>query len=167
VRDGDAIAAFQRGDLERARRLAQEGLAAEPQAAKLQHLMGLIQCRMGELESGIEWLRRASAAEPDDVPYRVMLARALIDSGRPQEALEVSQPPSGTSPAELALWHARAEAATAAEQADVAAEAWHVMCSTRSGDWRAWANLGDALARLEKWPEAASALRYARNLNPG
>ena len=41
------------------------------------------------------------------------------------------------------------------------------MCSTRSGDWRAWANLGDALARLEKWPEAASALRYARNLNPG
>src|SRR5438874_7376634 len=145
VRDDEAIAAFQRGDLERARQLAQEGLAAEPRTPALQHLMGLIQCRAGELDSGVEWLRRASDAEPDNVPYRVMLARALIDSGRAAEALEVAQPPNGTTPAELALWHARAEAATATEQADVAAEAWHVMCSTRSGDWRAWANLGDAL----------------------
>src|SRR5207237_9831374 len=111
VHDGDAIAAFQRGDLERARELAQEQLAAEPQAPALQHLMGLIQCRMGELESGVEWLRRASGAEPDNVPYRVLLVRRLVDSGLAAEALDIAQPPSGMSPAELALWHVRAEAA--------------------------------------------------------
>ena len=34
-----------------------------------------------------------------------------------------------------------------------------------TNDWRAWANLGEALGRLERWPEAAAALRRAWDLN--
>src|SRR5947209_5761627 len=124
VAETDAIAAFQRGDLQRARSLAEEQLAGEPSAPALLHLMGLIDCRSGEIASGVRWLRRASDAEPDNIAYRVMLARALVDSGRPQEALDVADGPSGITPAELALWHVRAEAATAAEAWLEAAEAW-------------------------------------------
>jgi tetratricopeptide (TPR) repeat protein len=165
VRNEDAIAAFQRGDLDRARKLAEEQLAAEPHIPALQHLMGLIECRAGQLDSGVEWLQRASDAEPGNVAYRVMLARALIDAARPQDALETARPPSGTSPAELALWHARAEAADAFAAHEVAAEAWQALCSARPNDWRAWANLGEAFARLERWQEAAAALRNSWNLN--
>lgn len=161
-----ALDAFNSGDLDAARAAAERGLALGGDA-RLQHLLGLIECRSGNPGGGVEWLRKASDAEPDNIGFRVMLARALIDSGRPGEALEAAPPPSGTSPAELALLHARAEAADAAKAYEASAEAWGRFSSTRSVDWRAWANYGDALARLERWPEAVAALRRAVALNPG
>jgi tetratricopeptide (TPR) repeat protein len=161
----DPVAAFQRGELDQARRLAQSQLATDPGSARLRHLMGLIECRSGKLAEGVEWLRRASDAEPDNVGYRVMLARALVDAGKADEALHFANPQSATGPAELALWHARAEAADSAGKPDVAAEAWRVLALARQSDWRAWANLGEALGRLERWPDAATALRRAWELN--
>src|SRR4051794_5057288 len=165
-RENDAVAAFRQGDLERARSLTQEQLTAEPDAPQLQHLMGLILCRTGELERGIEWLRRATEAEPENIAYRVMLTRALADSGRAREALNIARAPTGTSPAELALWHARAEAATAAEAWEDSAEAWARLCAV-SGDWRAWSNYGHALTALGRWAQASVAFKRALELNPG
>lgn len=165
VRSDDAVAAFQRGDVEQARSLTQAQLATEPDSARLQHLMGLIECRCGRVAEGVEWLRRASDADPDNIAFRVMLARALVDVGKADAALEIATPKSATAPAELALWHARAEAADRAEKFDVAAEAWRVFALARQSDWRAWANLGEALGRLEQWPDAAAALRRAWDLN--
>lgn len=161
----EAVAAFQQGHLDRAREIAFAELEREPGSPQLQHLLGLIDCRAGRLDSGVEWLRRAAEAEPDNVAFRVMLVRALVDAGLSNEALDAASPPSGMSPPELALWHARAEAADAAERPELSAEAWHALCSARPSEWRAWANLGDALARLDRWPEAATALRNAWNIN--
>jgi|tagenome__1003787_1003787.scaffolds.fasta_scaffold20981477_3 tetratricopeptide (TPR) repeat protein len=161
----EAITAFQAGQLDRARELAGRELGDNPSSPELHHLLGLIECRSGEPELGIKWLRRAADAEPDNLAFRVMLVRALVDAGKADQALDTAAPQSGSSPAELALWHARAEAADAADKPEIAAEAWEALCSARPNDWRAWANLGDALARLERWPEAAAALRYAWNLN--
>jgi tetratricopeptide (TPR) repeat protein len=161
----EAIAAFQRGDLDRARGLAEQQLDREP-SAPLLHLMGLIECRGGRLESGIAWLRRALQANPDDLASRVMLARALVDSGRPQEALEVASKPAGYTPPELALWHARAEAADAAQEWEQSAEAWGVMCIAHPNEWPSWCNRGLALTELRRWPEAIEALSRGVELNP-
>lgn len=118
------------------------------------------------MESGVKHLREALDAEPGNAAFRVMLARALADSGRAQDALDVAAPPAGTSPAEIAIWHARAEAAQALGRHEAAAEAWKVLCAARPEDWRVWANYGDALAGLERWEDAANALRRAWALNP-
>ena len=158
--------AFRRGELGRARAIAEASVAGGSGQALMQHLLGLIDCREGRTESGVEWLRKAAEAEPANVAFRVMLARALVDAGRPQEALDVAPPPSGTTPAELALWHVRAEAAQAASDHASAEQAWKILCAVRPDDWRAWANYGDALAGLDRWPEAANALRRASALNP-
>lgn len=163
----DPVSAFQSGDLERARVLAERRLAAGEAEPRLQHLMGLIDCRSGKLESGIGWLMRACEAEPDNAAYRVMLVRALADSGRAREAFEAASPPTGTTPPELALWHARAEAATAVSAWPEAAEAWSKLCSIGLGDWRAWSNLADALGNAGRWRESARALEQAVKLNPG
>ena len=160
-----AVAAFQRGDIEQARKLAEAAERSEP-SAPLHHLLGLIDCRMGRLDGGIEWLRKASEAEPSNVGFRVMLARALSDAGQHGEAFDVATEPRGTSPAELALWHARGEAALAADEPEHAANAWRVLSQARPDDWRAWANQGQALARLDRWDEAASAFKRAATLNP-
>jgi predicted Zn-dependent protease len=160
-----ALDAFNSGDLDRAREAAEGGLA-RGEDPRLHHLLGLIACRSGDLARGVDWLRKASDGEPANVGFRVMLARALIDGGQPGEALEVAHPPDGLTPPELALWHARAEAAAAAGAHEVSAEAWACVLSARPGEWRAWGNYGDALARLDRWPEAADALRRALMLNP-
>ena len=158
--------AFKRGDLARARAIAEARLAREPDLPLLQHLLGLIHCRRGNMDAGIACLTRAVDGEPGNAAYRVMLARALTDSGRAEQALEIATPPGGTSPPELALWHARAEAAQKASDYASAAEAWRVLSSARPDDWRSWANYGDALAGLDRWPDAANALRRAWTLNP-
>jgi len=161
----EAIVAFQRGDLDRARQLGARAVAnrASPQ---LLHLMGLIECRSGRFEAGLEWLYRALEAEPANVAFRVMLVRALVDVGRPTEALGVAAPPSGTSPAELALWHARAEAADAIGDTEAAAGAWGKLCTAGSRDWRAWSNYGHALTGLGRWRTATAAFRHALEFNP-
>src|SRR5215212_4336975 len=105
----EALAAFQQGQLDRARDLASAELEQAPGSAPLQHLLGLIDCRAGQMESGVEWLRRASEAQPGNAAFRTMLVRALVDNGQPSDALAAAARPAGTSPADLALWHARAE----------------------------------------------------------
>lgn len=161
----EAIAAFQRGDLRHARSLAEQQLGRAP-SAQLLHLMGLIECRGGRLETGIEWLRKARDADSGNLANRVMLARALVDSGRHDEALEVAEPPPGYTPPELAVWHVRAEAADAARAWEAAAEAWRRLTAARPGDWRGWSNFANALGELGRWPEAADALRRAIEANP-
>ena len=161
----EAIAAFQRGDLDFARALAEQQLQQAP-SGQLLHLMGLIECRSGRLDEGIGWLRRAVEANPDDLASRVMLARALVDSDRPQEALEVAPKPAGHAPPELAMWHVRAEAADAAQAWEQSAEAWGVLCVAHPHEWPSWCNRGLALSELRRWPEAVEALRRGVDLNP-
>jgi tetratricopeptide (TPR) repeat protein len=160
-----ALDAFNRGDLNRAREIVTHKLQSANNP-KVQHLMGLIECRSGRLTQGIEWLRRASDAEPDNVGFRVMLARALIDGGRAGEALEVATLPTGATSAELALLHARAEAADEAGKIPEAIEAWGRFCAAGVRDWRAWANYGHALAAADRWSDAEPAFRSAVELAP-
>lgn len=163
----EALSAFRRGDLARARAIAEARLKRGPESAELQHLLGLIHCREGRLDAGIERLRNAVDAQPGNSAFRVMLARALNDAERPAEALAVATPPTGTTPPELALWHARAEAARASGEYAIAEQAWKILCAARPDDWRDWANYGDALAGLKRWPEAVNAFRHALQLNAG
>ncbi|HEX6603629.1 MAG TPA: sulfotransferase [Sphingomicrobium sp.] len=147
----DAILAFQQGALDRARSIAGRHIP-DPQA---QHLLGLIECRSGDVASGIAWLQRAFDADPGNLQYRVMLARALIDGGRPRQALDVAEPPAGASAAEMALWHARAEAADALGDWDASAQAWRRLAVARPELRR---DLARALARAGRFQESADEL---------
>src|SRR5829696_4022538 len=143
ARIAEAVAAFRRGELSCARALAEAQLQRDGESADAHHLLGLIECREGRPDQGVGHLRAAVAAQPDNTAFRVMLSRALIDAGRPREALEAAVPPNDASPAAIALWHARAEAAQAADDHAAAAEAWAVLCAARGDEWRSWANYGN------------------------
>ena len=161
----EAVLAFQRGDLEGARSLAEGQIEASP-TADLVHLLGLIECRSNNLEAGIAYLRRAHEMDPDDLRHRVILARALVDSGHAREALEAAPAPSGESPSELALWQVRAEAAGSSSDWEAAAEAWGALAHARPMDWRAWGNRAHALGTLKRWPEAVDCFKRAVRANP-
>ncbi|NUT01173.1 MAG: tetratricopeptide repeat protein [Sphingomonas sp.] len=161
-----AVSAFQQGDLQRARRIAEEELAPASELPLVQHLLGLIDCRVGRFDSGIEHLRRACHADPVSIPYKIALTRALLDGGRADEALLVAAPPAGTTRAELGLWQMRAEAAFYAGDRSTEAEAWRAICRARPQDAMAWTNLGRSLLVQFKFAEAEAAYREALKIGP-
>lgn len=161
-----AVSAFQQGDLQRARRIAEEELAQANDLPLLQHLLGLVDCRLGRFDSGIEHLSRACEGDPASIPYKIALTRALVDGGRPDEALHVAQPPQGTTHAELGLWQMRAEAAFYAGDRCTEAEAWQAICRARPQDAMAWTNLGRSLLVQFRFAEAEAAYREALKIAP-
>ncbi|HEV8408374.1 MAG TPA: tetratricopeptide repeat protein, partial [Sphingomicrobium sp.] len=161
-----AVEAFRKGDLEEARAFAEAEMSAAP-SPDVQHLLGLIHCRLGDPASGVEYLIQAADAQPENAGFQIMLMRALIDIGRADEVLQMPEPPAIRSAAALELWRARAEAADAVTRTDVSIEAWSKIADAAPADWRAWANLGNAYATAQAWSEAAVALSKAAALNPG
>src|SRR5690349_23438073 len=157
-----AVAAFRQGDLARARKLAEEQIAYGQQLALLHHLLGLIDCRLGRLDSGIENLQLAVREEPRNAAYRVILARALIDAGRAREALDAAIPAPGTSAVEIDLWKVRAEAAFRAGDRATEADAWRAIGRARPNDGGAWTGLARSLFSQFRFVEAEKA--YAKAL---
>lgn len=161
----EALDAFQRGDLGRSKALAEQAVAAAP-SAEWHHLLGLIHCRLGDPAAGLPHLKAAVDADPGNPGFQVILARALVDSGRPQDVLAMPEPPPVTSAAVLAMWQARGEAADSAGKAEASKLAWGRVSAAAPRDWRAWSNFGNALAILGEWEEAANAFAAAVSLNP-
>lgn len=157
----DAVRAFQQGQLDVARDVANQLVAANGPRHETDHLLGLIHCRVGDFGPGVELLRRASTAEPANPSYRLMLARALIDAGRPAEAVETARGGPSAGPARIAFLHIQAEAAELLGDAALAEVANRGIAEAQPQEWRAWNNLATALAAQEKWPEAADALERA------
>lgn len=161
----EALKAFQSGDLDRSRGMAEVAIAAGP-SPDWEHLLGLIHCRLGNPEAGLPHLEAAAQAEPANLGFQVILARALIDVGRPQDVLAMPEPPAITSGAILAMWKARGEAADFARKPEQSKAAWGRVSAAAPQDWRAWSNLGSALAALGEWGGAANAFATAVSLNP-
>ena len=160
-----AIDAFQSGDLDRARALAEADLSAT-NAPETHHLLGLVHCRLGDPASGVEHLRLAAGADRDNAGFRIMLMRALVDAGRPAEVLAMAEPPPIRSAAALEQWRARGEAADAARDAPAGIAAWSNVTAAAPRDWRAWANLAAALLGDGRSAEAIEAFENAVQLNP-
>lgn len=156
----EALGAFQRGDLERSRAMAEQAISASP-SSNWQHLLGLIHCRAGDPQGGVEHLRSAARAEPGNIGFQLMLARALVDSGAADEVLAMPEPPPITTPGAMAQWQVRAQAADCAGDHECGTRAWGRVAAATPGDWRAWSNLGNALAARGQWVEASEALTRA------
>src|SRR5579884_2310479 len=87
-----ALEAFQSGDLDRARTLVESEVSDAP-SPQAHHLLGLVHCRLGDPEAGVEHLRAAAEADPENRAFQIMLMRPLVDAGRPREVLELPEPP--------------------------------------------------------------------------
>ncbi|HEX5258565.1 MAG TPA: sulfotransferase [Sphingomicrobium sp.] len=159
-----AVGAFQRGDLEAALAIATgQANSTDPE---WQHLLGLIECRRGNLSAGVAYLQSASDAEPDNPAFRLMLARALVDCGRAAEVLAMPEPAALPLAANVALWQIRAEAAARLDDATALAQAWRSIAAATPNDGRAWINLGRSLLQQDAFAEAADAYRKALALTP-
>lgn len=75
------------------------------------------------------------------------------------------EPPPISSAAIMALWQLRGEAADATGDAVSSELSWRTVTRASPEDWRAWSNLGNALAAQGRWDPAADAIARAVSLN--
>jgi tetratricopeptide (TPR) repeat protein len=80
-----AEAAYERGDLEAARNLGEELLERAP-GARAQCLMAAIAADAGRTEEGLEWTRKAQAADPASAGPHYVAGRLWQGAGRLAEA---------------------------------------------------------------------------------
>lgn len=79
----------QEGDFHVARKLYQELLQLNPDHAGTHHRLGIVEIRLGEAEKGLDHLRRAEAAAPENMAILNDLGFACITTGRPELAQQV------------------------------------------------------------------------------
>ncbi len=103
-------------------------------------------------------LQRRLASRPADTALRATLARALLDAGRPAEALRTIEQAPAAQQSEPRLLELRAEALLLLMRDEEAAEAYRQLVRVAPQHWQAHANLARLLA--ERDPQAA--LEHAR-----
>jgi tetratricopeptide (TPR) repeat protein len=153
------------GLLGEATELCRRILTAEPANAGAEHLLGVIAHQSGKLLEAIEHLRCAIAIDPNVADYHANLGEMCRLAGRIEEAIAASrralaiQPdnPNALNNLGIALFDQGkfAEALVLYERAIAAQE-----------NARAHSNRGNALQRLQRFPEAELAYRRALELNP-
>ena len=82
-----AVDLLKSGDAKSAREIAERAIANTGESASLCHFLGVACCQCGDLDAGIGHLERAAELAPRDLGVLLMLMRALIDAGRPRDAL--------------------------------------------------------------------------------
>jgi tetratricopeptide (TPR) repeat protein len=83
---GEAIAAFERGDSDRARRLFEEALSADPKNTTALTFLGLIADRSGNLAEAAAYFERAVKLDPNQASARNNYGAILLKLGRRREA---------------------------------------------------------------------------------
>jgi tetratricopeptide (TPR) repeat protein len=83
---GEAIAAFERGDSDRARRLFEEALGANPKNTTALTFLGLIADRGGNLAEASAYFEKAVKLDPDQASARNNYGAILLKLGRRREA---------------------------------------------------------------------------------
>lgn len=155
-----------RGDAEAARREGEAALESDPANPALLHMLGVLSCGAGALEEGAAYLGRAVGLNPADADSRLMLARALLDLGRPDDAEAACAAEVPPGPAANALLRLEGYIHQSQDRLAEAIDAYQRLLSRAPTDAEAWNNLGNAHRAAGELAPAIDALDQARRLRP-
>jgi tetratricopeptide (TPR) repeat protein len=159
----------------------------EPNHAGAYHNLGVILAQHGQIAEALPLLERALHIAPVNGVFAASCARALLASGRPDEALPILEKAKrwgGSTPAlEQLLNRARAQAELGAGKVDglyaqavehhqarrphQAEALYRKVVELRPGHANAWDNLGNLLGAQGRFDEAIAVYRQALNRAPG
>lgn len=84
-----ALTAHQAGKLREAEHLYQTILASQPNHPTANHNLGILSVQLLQPEAGLPYFRAALDAKPANDQYRISYAKALLDTDRPKDALNI------------------------------------------------------------------------------
>ncbi|MEG3149027.1 sulfotransferase [Sphingomonas sp. ZT3P38] len=161
-----AMGAAQAGDLQRACRLAEGGLAQGGDVVALNAFLGMVRARAGDSADAIRHLRRAHRGRPRDATIACNLISALIDSADLPGAFHVATRELAYSDATLRIARYRGFIAQSLERFPEAVEAYEHVVERARDDFESFNNLGNARSALGDFDGSVSALRRAVELDP-
>jgi protein O-GlcNAc transferase len=161
-----AVRHFQAGSLKEANRLCGQLLAANPQDAGALHLSGLIACRVGMPQIGVDAFRRALEAGDQSAPLYYNLAEALRTLGELDEAIAHYQGALEVSPNFTAARSGLGSAFMLQGRLDEAVAAYRRAIELDPAQPVVRNNLGTALHQQGKLEEALAAFDAAIASNP-
>jgi len=155
------------GLLAEADKLSRRAVAAEPDNAEAEHMLGIIAHQSGKAAEAIEHLRRAIALNPNAALYHANLGEMYRLAGRTEEAIAVARRaleinpeyPEALSNLGIALFD-RGEFETALAHYERA-------IALQDDFAQAHSNRGNALQRLTRFDDAEKSYRRAVALQPG
>jgi len=166
------VAAVSRNDMQTAKREFEEVVRLAPDIEQGHSALGTVLVRGGDLNAGIRELEKAVALSASDTSAEGNLAMALVQDGKPSQALPWFERLEETAHAErhplsqeLLAEYARALAATHQEAAAQARMKQAVDQNPR--DAQLWDELGTLQAQEREWNQADVSFTRAVQLNPG
>ncbi len=154
------------GRLVPAELLCREALAAQPDAAEAQLVLGLALHGQGRAEEALAHLQRAAALAPDSFDAHNNLGGVLLDLRRGGEALPPLERAIALQPGHAVALTNLGNALLLEERIGEAIECYRKALDRAPDHLPAHYNLGAALADWGKLDEAVTCFEAARRLNP-
>jgi tetratricopeptide (TPR) repeat protein len=145
---------------------AEKALKEGGEPASLHAMLGMLRCRSGDIDRGIDHLRAAHRAKPTDPVIAGNLASALAQLGEYEEGLDVVSADLARSDETLKLLRLRGFLAQSSEDFAVAIDAYQQVVAAAPADWESWNNLGNARSGVGDLEGSVEALQRAADLNP-
>jgi tetratricopeptide (TPR) repeat protein len=155
------LALHRQGDLAGARRVLEASYRKNPRHPGVCQLLGVVHCQAGDLEHGVDLLRRALVLDGRNSATRLNLGKALVALERFDEALSVC---AGGTGAELA--HLQGDIQKMLRRLDQAAASYERAVVLRPEFFEAWNNLGNTRRDRGDLDGAIAALSRAARLRP-
>ncbi|HLY46731.1 MAG TPA: tetratricopeptide repeat protein [Stellaceae bacterium] len=162
-----ALAAYGRGDIAEAERLARGAIAADADYFDAQHLLAVIAARICQREAALEAFDRALRLRPDDPQALSNRSVVLGELGRFAEALACLDRALASRSDFPEAWSNRGNALRGLLRHDEALANYDRALALQPLYPEAWSNRGNALYDTRRFEEALASYDRALAINPG
>jgi tetratricopeptide (TPR) repeat protein len=159
-----AIEFSQAGDLARAETLLDPILKTDPDLPEVNHQLGMIYVRTGRTEAGLQLLRKAVAARPEESLYWNNLGAACLAIERSQEAVDAVRKALTIDPKNFMAWQNLGLGQRDLGDRAAAAEAFDRAAALGKLDASSLACWGECLGALQRFAEAEAVVRRGLEL---
>ena len=163
---GQAVEAFQAGNLDRADSILKKVLQLDSKSLPVLHIYGLIKAARKEYQEATEFLSKAVQLNPGDPSLHYNLAKSMADGGATQESLIYFDKALVLDPHYTDALMGYGEVLADLTNYPKALDAYDRVIDLRPDFAEAWSNKGSVLHSLKRYREALACFEKAILIDP-
>jgi tetratricopeptide (TPR) repeat protein len=161
-----AFAAYQLGDLRKAKQLGTEVSRREPNNLQALHLLSMVASVSGDRDGHVDLLRRILAIAPNHPPSLIALANVYRTEGNPGDGAKLAERAVVSAPNYASAYNTLGLCLQADGKHFEASERFRQAIRLNPNEATLFVNLGASLHHLGRWGDALASYQKAENLSP-